>query len=174
MPGVGVEAISVKTGLSTLDLNLDLTESGGRVTGHLEYKAALFDRETAVLLRDALVETVAAVARDPRTCPADLQLPERLLVRQARSLQPPPMDRPHEGVLDTAAERLVGAIWREVLKLERVGPYDSFFDLGGDSLQAMVVIDRIEREAGHRLQPLDLGTMTLRQIAALSPVDEAA
>jgi acyl carrier protein len=84
------------------------------------------------------------------------------------------MDRPHEGVLDTAAERLVGAIWREVLKLERVGPYDSFFDLGGDSLQAMVVIDRIEREAGHRLQPLDLGTMTLRQIAALSPVDEAA
>ncbi len=46
----------------------------------------------------------------------------------------------------TDVEKILADIWTEVLRVERVGIYDNFFALGGDSLRATSVISRI-REA---------------------------
>jgi len=43
----------------------------------------------------------------------------------------------------TPVEVLLGNIWAEVLKLDKVGIHDNFFQLGGHSLLAMQVISRI-------------------------------
>src|SRR5262249_1198864 len=43
----------------------------------------------------------------------------------------------------TPTEEMLAEIWREVLKLERVGVYDNFFNLGGHSLIATQVVSRI-------------------------------
>src|ERR1700723_101339 len=43
----------------------------------------------------------------------------------------------------TATEEAVAKIWSEVLKLERVGRRDNFFDLGGHSILAVRVITRL-------------------------------
>ena len=43
----------------------------------------------------------------------------------------------------TEAEQLVAQIWREVLKVERIGVHDNFFELGGHSLTATQVIARL-------------------------------
>jgi amino acid adenylation domain-containing protein len=40
----------------------------------------------------------------------------------------------------TAVEETLAGIWREVLRLDRVGAEDNFFELGGDSLLAMQVV----------------------------------
>jgi amino acid adenylation domain-containing protein/FkbH-like protein len=53
----------------------------------------------------------------------------------------------------TPAEELVAGIWAEVLKLERVGIHDDFFDLGGHSLNATQVVSRV-REAFKVEMPL--------------------
>ena len=43
----------------------------------------------------------------------------------------------------TEVERVLADIWREVLKIDRLGIHDSFFDLGGHSLLATQVISRL-------------------------------
>lgn len=48
-------------------------------------------------------------------------------------------------------EEALSAIWREVLHLDCVGVEDSFFDLGGESLQAVQVISRIRGALGVEL-----------------------
>jgi acyl carrier protein len=56
--------------------------------------------------------------------------------------EPPPQDeKPHGGI-----EEVVAGIWSEVLGVARVGRQNSFFGLGGHSLQAMQVVARV-REA---------------------------
>jgi amino acid adenylation domain-containing protein len=53
----------------------------------------------------------------------------------------------------TTTEEVVAAVWAEVLRVERVGRRDNFFDLGGHSLLATQVMTRL-REAFHLELPL--------------------
>ena len=53
----------------------------------------------------------------------------------------------------TPSERVVAQIWAEVLKLERVGAEDNFFDLGGHSLLLTQVVSRM-RKAFRRELPI--------------------
>lgn len=51
----------------------------------------------------------------------------------------------------TNVEKLVADIWAECLGLEKVGIYDNFFEIGGQSLIAVKIMNRIERQTGKRL-----------------------
>jgi amino acid adenylation domain-containing protein len=68
---------------------------------------------------------------------------------------------PPEGPAETLLARVVG----EVVGVARVGAFDSFYDLGGNSLLSLKVVDRIEQESGFRMNPADLVHQTVRQIA---------
>ncbi|MDJ1136017.1 non-ribosomal peptide synthetase [Streptomyces iconiensis] len=46
----------------------------------------------------------------------------------------------------TAGEQRVAAVWRDVLRSERVGVHDNFFELGGDSLRAVAVVGALRAE----------------------------
>jgi hypothetical protein len=48
------------------------------------------------------------------------------------------------------------SIWREVLKLDRVGAEDNFFELGGHSLIATRVVARVREVCGVEVQLRDL------------------
>lgn len=45
-----------------------------------------------------------------------------------------------------ATEEHIGAIWREVLNIERVGIHDNFFELGGHSLMATQFMSRLRND----------------------------
>jgi amino acid adenylation domain-containing protein/thioester reductase-like protein len=51
----------------------------------------------------------------------------------------------------TATEKRLAPLWAEILRVERVGSRDSFFDLGGHSLLATQVISRVRTEFGVEL-----------------------
>lgn len=60
-------------------------------------------------------------------------------------------------------------IWAEVLKLERVGIYDNFFDLGGDSILGTQILARATK-AGLRLKPKQLFQYpTIAGLSAMLP-----
>lgn len=48
-------------------------------------------------------------------------------------------------------ERTLTGIWQSLLKVERIGIYDNFFDLGGHSLLAVRMFSQVEQELGVRL-----------------------
>jgi nonribosomal peptide synthetase DhbF len=48
----------------------------------------------------------------------------------------------------TATQDAVAGVWAEVLKLDRVGLHDDFFEIGGHSLHAMKVMARLNSQLG--------------------------
>jgi amino acid adenylation domain-containing protein/FkbM family methyltransferase len=58
---------------------------------------------------------------------------------------------PKEGL-----ERTVAAVWEEVLDLPQVGAEERFFDLGGNSLQAALLTNRLEERLGVAVPLADL------------------
>jgi amino acid adenylation domain-containing protein len=70
----------------------------------------------------------------------------------SRRVLPPPVSEPAtlSAELLSLAEETLSGIWREVLRLDRVGARQNFFEIGGDSLLAAQVVyhirDRLELE----------------------------
>ena len=63
-------------------------------------------------------------------------------------------------------ETKLAEIWAEVLKVERVGRRDNFFDLGGHSLLAVTVIERMRRQGLQVDVRALFATPTLEELAA--------
>jgi amino acid adenylation domain-containing protein len=63
-------------------------------------------------------------------------------------------------------EEILAELWREVLRLEQVGIYEDFFELGGDSLLAASLFHKIEWRFGKKLPLATLfEAPTIAQIA---------
>ena len=67
----------------------------------------------------------------------------------------------------TEAERILVEIWKQVLKLDRVGVRDNFFDLGGDSILSIQVVSRAN-QMGLKLTPRQI--FEAQSIEALAAV----
>ena len=71
-------------------------------------------------------------------------------------------------------ETKLAAIWAELLRLERVGRHDNFFSLGGHSLTAVTLIERMRR-VGLRVDVRSVfTTSSLAELAAVTSRESAA
>ncbi|WP_256756847.1 non-ribosomal peptide synthetase [Cohnella sp. WQ 127256] len=68
----------------------------------------------------------------------------------------------------TSAERELVELWEELLDIQPIGVTDSFFDIGGNSLQAVSLASRIHRQFDARISLRDLFAVpTIRGLSAL-------
>jgi amino acid adenylation domain-containing protein/non-ribosomal peptide synthase protein (TIGR01720 family) len=114
---------------------------GGQAPGEAELRAFLRQR-----LPDYMVPAVfVALAELPLT--ANGKVDRRALPAvDVRALAGADHQPPR-----TAAEELLAAIWREVLRIESVGVFDDFFAVGGHSLLATQVVSRVRAAFGVEL-----------------------
>nr|WP_311732006.1 non-ribosomal peptide synthetase [Variovorax paradoxus] len=170
---------------ATEDLGLWLTEGPGGLEGGLTYNADIYRRETAAALRNRYVELLQRVAEHPQDTLAALVAagasPDAVYLRhlsRSETAEPAPRERA-ERVASIAAETSIPAvlvagqlqlaqIWADVLKIKisDIRPSDNFFDLGGDSLLAMRVIQLAERALGFRTAPPRYVFENLGQLAS--------
>ena len=75
----------------------------------------------------------------------------------------------------TEVEQVLAQIWAEVLRVERVGIYDNFFDLGGHSLLAVRVVQSIEKRIARSVRMADIfQSPTVEQLSRLLHNNEPA
>ena len=72
---------------------------------------------------------------------------------------------------ETPMEKMIAAIWTEVLDIEQISSSDNFFDLGGHSLLSMRVINELEKKTGKRINPREMVFQTLGEIAGSFKTD---
>src|SRR6185503_17153736 len=94
------------------------------------------------------------------------------------ALPEPDQSRPelHETLVKprTPTEATLSRIWAEVLKLDKVGIEDNFFDLGGHSLLATQLISRVDDALGSKLPLRTLfEAPTVREMAEVITSDES-
>ena len=53
-------------------------------------------------------------------------------------------------------ERAIGAVWREVLQLDRIGVQESFFEVGGNSLLVARLQSRLREATGRDIPVVEL------------------
>ena len=182
----------------SLEWYLNAVEIGDAVELKCQYDKALFDAATvAGWLRDfetilrAFVTNSACYAIDLAELTSDdgqgrdirYALASGELKRSAANSMPAAGCAPPE----TDAERTLVKIWQEALRLEQIGIYDDFFELGGQSLSAVAVITKIEQVFGtrfplaclieaptiHRLAQLIGGTLSSRSWSPLVSLEKA-
>ncbi|WP_316170924.1 non-ribosomal peptide synthetase [Bradyrhizobium sp. SZCCHNRI1058] len=96
LPGLAVERLATEQHKIKFDLELDLSESGGRISGKINYATALFDAETVQRYRTYLLAVLRAMVADTSQ-PVDrielLPAEERALLlddwNRTRSFTPP-------------------------------------------------------------------------------------
>jgi len=77
---------------------------------------------------------------------------------------------------DTPTERRLIEIWKELLRVKRVGLHDDFFELGGDSISVMRLANRLveEFEYDGAYETLLDRALTIADLAAQLDADERA
>ena len=102
-----------------------------------------------------------------RECLPPYMLPQHIELLDALPLTPNGKDR-SQGVANTqlswknrteaspqtfsdSLESALALIWSDLLKIQEIGPYDDFFDLGGDSLLAVRAFERMQALTGVNL-----------------------
>ncbi len=94
-------------------------------------------------LADAVVEALRAGAAEPDVPLSRLPLPappRRADAARDTVRSPAPAD---DGASDSALRGEIAAVWSDVLGVDRIGPHDDFFRLGGNSLRAVRVAARL-------------------------------
>jgi amino acid adenylation domain-containing protein/non-ribosomal peptide synthase protein (TIGR01720 family) len=105
------------------------------------FSPAALREHVASLLPDYMVPSVfVPVAHMPLN--ANGKLDRRAL--------PIPVESVAEGLEDASPrddrERVIAEVWRDVLRLERVGIRRNYFELGGDSITAIQIVSRLQRD----------------------------
>ncbi|MGJ7489004.1 amino acid adenylation domain-containing protein [Variovorax sp. ZT4R33] len=181
---------------ATDDLGLWLLEKPHGLEGPIAYNADIYLPETGTAFRDRFVEILRTLADRPDMPVSELVAPTdsasaRLLSRLSSSAEPPPMTvaareqaavaRNGTATLLQPEQAQLAQVWASVLNIDvndiRAG--DNFFDLGGDSLLAMRVVQQSEQNFGQRIEARrymfeSLAQLAASQVSAPAPLTSAA
>ncbi|NEQ66523.1 MAG: hypothetical protein F6K21_13655 [Symploca sp. SIO2D2] len=187
--GIKVEPYEIPIKESPFDLSLDMIPVGSCLGGFLRYNTDLFERETIVSMAGNFQTLLEAIVAHPQQKLSQLPLfkaTEQHKIMDGYKNQTAYLTEQYLHQLETAEieavllsapgkvkprnelEHQMAQIWQEVLRVSQIGIDDNFFALGGHSLMAVQLMNKIEQEFG---QSLPLSTLfqfsTIEQLAAI-------
>lgn len=179
-PGIEVSSLPLEKGTSLFDLTLLMQETPQGLAGTFEFNTELFNSQRIQQAIAHFQGLLAAIAAHPQQKLSSLVseislegkphfISEILETARTASASTTPKDE-----LEVYLVRL----WQEVIGSEPTSTTDNFFALGGDSLAAMRLLARLEKDRG---QSYPLNTLfqapTIQQLAQVirrSPTPQSA
>jgi len=175
--GLAHRQIHLRQQGATDDLSLWLMDKPSGLEGAVSYNADIYLPETGEALRERYLELLAAVAARPTATLAELlDAPDSRAAAHLRALaeRTAPANEPAAAAGAPAVTSLLlpeqarlAQIWAGVIGIDvnDIAPSDTFFDLGGDSLMAMRVVQQAEAVMGFPVEPRRYVFETLAQLA---------
>jgi amino acid adenylation domain-containing protein len=156
---------------ATEDLGLWFLEGASGMVGGVTYNADILEADTACQLRERYLTMMARVSEDPQQSLEALNVLAGGNMKIGRAPSPAPSPaQPKEAeapaTFKTPAEQLLATMWTELLGTSAIRSSDNFFDVGGHSLMAVDLAERVKRETGVQLNLLDIANGTLGTLAA--------
>ena len=151
----------------TDDLGLWLLDRPTGLEGFFVYNASLYTAATAAAFRQSFLDILAAVAASPATRLGDLARPAAVLAQAAATHAAAPAPATGAPALLQPEQARLAQLWASALDIDvnEIRPDDNFFDLGGDSLMAMRVVQNSQQVLGHRVEPRRYVFESLAQLA---------
>jgi acyl carrier protein len=177
---------------ATDDLGIWLMDKPQGLEGAVVYNADIYRRETGAAFKERYMELLRQVAQQPDATLAAISSPEGsqsavYLQRLAAGAAPAPSAaetvaaRPAqaEPALLLPEQAKLAQIWASALAVDvnDIRANDNFFDLGGDSLLAMRVVQQAEQVMGFRVEPRRYVFESLGQLASAAagtPIETAS
>ncbi|MEV6766727.1 amino acid adenylation domain-containing protein [Streptomyces sp. NPDC051105] len=149
LPGAEAGVEPLRTGAARFELLVDVTDDHGPsgapdgMTLVFEYRTSCLEEEFVQWLAETVVEVLRIATVEPDVPLTRLRLPEP--ARRADPARDAILAPAHttDAPADSALHREITAVWSDVLGVDRVGPHDDFFELGGNSLRAVRVAARL-------------------------------
>ncbi|MFG2091670.1 condensation domain-containing protein [Spirillospora sp. NPDC048824] len=152
LPHLVVEHLEPERHYVQEDLTLYLTTAGAGSRGYLDFRTDLFDRPTIEAFAESFVRFIGLAADGPDTSLGSLV--EQAGLRCGRAPSGPDgagaaePARTGDAMLSTATEHLVAEVWQDILNCRSLGADDVFFKLGGTSMAATRVANRLSERLG--------------------------
>jgi natural product biosynthesis luciferase-like monooxygenase protein/amino acid adenylation domain-containing protein len=150
--GIRLDYVPTPIAYSNFDFGLNLTIFSGGVQAAFDYRTKLFSRETLAKLSNDFESLLRHVIANPLLRLSDWvgkEQPTGLLL---------PENEPEAAYIAprTEVEKMVAALWQDVLGRERLSVFSDFFELGGHSLLATQIVSRVRDTFGVDLSLEDL------------------
>ncbi|WP_036372949.1 condensation domain-containing protein [Micromonospora sp. ATCC 39149] len=149
LAGLRVDALEIPGVRARFDLELHVWESPTTTTLVWVYDDTLFDRERIEHLAADYLGMAARYAEQPMStvaAPLPVRAPAHAPAAAASAVAPAQPEAPTAGPAEI--QQVVGQLFGEVLGLAEVGPDDNFFALGGHSLTALSLAEKLKKTLG--------------------------
>ncbi|MEU3934984.1 condensation domain-containing protein [Streptomyces sp. NPDC029044] len=146
--GLRAAPLAVEQHTAPYELTLTLVDTGAGLDGSLHYTTDVYAGSTAERLTAHFRQTLADVLAHPDTRIGDLCPPDLLARRTAARTVGDPSGDDGYTPPRTETERVLAALWEDILGVEPVGAHDDFYELGGHSLLAAQLISAIRDAFG--------------------------
>ncbi len=177
LPGITSSYYDVPTDTANFDLAVFFEEHAGTYRGWVDAKTELWTAGAVDQFIERYLAVLKTLSSEPGCRLAELSegprdwgaRPRRDLngsTTQATRIKPEPDGQ--AALIRNELERQLIGIWEDVIGQRPLGPHSHFFELGGDSLVAARLFDRIGRAVGREL-PLAaiIQAPTIRELSEL-------
>jgi amino acid adenylation domain-containing protein len=176
MGGLADRQLHLTQNGATDDLGIWLMDKPDGLEGAVIYNADIYLSETGAAFKDRYIELLRRLADEPELTlealcaiadsPSALYL-QRLAASDAPAAVPEPARDAQSQELLLPEQARLAQIWASALNIDvnEIRTNDSFFDLGGDSMLVMRVIQQAEQVMGFRVEPRRYVFETLGQLA---------